>query len=139
MSISARPDQGLSRRQRVTRSTGFREAYAQGRKQVGRTLVLFLRRGSDADLRLGLVTSRKVGKAHERNRVRRCLRESWRLNRHRFRGRVDVIVVARRAAAAASQQEIESELLRLAARAGVLPSGSKKSAGDSANPCDGCS
>ena len=114
------PDRGLSRRQRLTRSASFAEAYAQGRKWVGRTLVLYLREGDDASLRLGVVSSRKVGKAPYRNRARRLIREAWRLNRHRFSGDVDVVLIARAAAARARFSEVEEDLLRLARKAGLL-------------------
>lgn len=124
-----RPDRGLSRRQRVTRTAQFGEAYRQGRKSVGRYMVLFLRCGPEASLRLGVVTSRKVGKSHDRSRARRVLRESWRLNRHRFRGSVDVILVGRAAAVSASRVEVEAELLRLAGRAGILSTSAHSSAG----------
>jgi hypothetical protein len=40
-----RPDQGLARHQRLTRSSLFREAYDAGEKQVGRLMVLYVRRG----------------------------------------------------------------------------------------------
>lgn len=116
------PDRGLSRRQRLTRSASFAEAYAQDRKGVSRTLVMYLREGEDASLRLGVVSSRKVGKAPYRNRARRLMREAWRLNRHRFSGDVDVVLIARAAAAHARFSEVEEDLLRLARKAGLLKS-----------------
>ena len=116
------PDRGLSRRQRLTRSSLFEEAYNQGRKEVSRTMVIYLRRGEGASLRLGVVASRKVGKAPLRNRARRLMREAWRLHRHRFSGQVDVVLIARAAAARARFAEIESDLLKLARRTGLLES-----------------
>ena len=116
------PDRGLSRRQRLTRSSLFEEAYDQGRKEVSRTMVIYLRRGEGASLRLGVVASRKVGKAPLRNRARRLMREAWRLHRHRFSGQVDVVLIARAAAARARFAEIESDLLKLARRTGLLES-----------------
>lgn len=118
--LPGRPDRGLARRQRLTRSALFGEAYRQASKGVSRTLVMYLREGEGAALRLGVVSGRKVGKAHDRNRARRLLREAWRLNRHRFSGKVDVVLVARAAAARAAFSEVEEDLLKLAARAGLL-------------------
>ncbi len=119
-----RVNRRLGRRQRLTRSALFRETYDRGRRFPGRLMVLWLREAEDAALRLGVVSSRKVGEAVVRNRARRRLREAWRLNRHRFRGRCDVVLVARRAIVRAGWNEIEAELLRLAREAGlVAPSG----------------
>ena len=116
------PDRGLARHQRLTRSSSFQEAFAQREKWVGRYLVLYVRRGEGASLRLGVVSSRKVSRrAPDRNRARRLLREAWRLNRHRFRGAADVVLVARGNILRASFSDVEGELLRLAVRAKLLP------------------
>lgn len=114
------PDRGLSRPQRLVRRTHFQECFLQGRKWVGRLMVLWLREGEDASLRLGVISSRKVGGAVRRNRARRRLREAYRCNRFRFEGRYDVVLVARRPVADAGASETEAELLRLARRAGLL-------------------
>ena len=116
------PDRGLSRRQRLTRSSLFEEAYDQGRKEISRTMVMYLRSGEGASLRLGVVTSRKVGNSPHRNRVRRLMREAWRLHRHQFSGNVDVVLIARASAARARFAEIENDLLKLARRTGLLES-----------------
>ncbi len=112
---------GLPRSKRLTRSGAFSETYDQGRRWIGRYMVLWLREAPDASLRLGTVSSRKVGGAVQRNRARRKIRTAWRLNRHRFAGDCDVVIVARKAVVAAGQVEVESELLRLAALAGLMP------------------
>jgi ribonuclease P protein component len=110
----------LSRSQRLTRSALFAETYARGRRFTGRLMVMWLREAEDASLRLGVVASRKTGEAVARNRTRRRLREAFRLNRHRFHGKADIILIARRSIVKASWQDIEQELLRLAAEAGLL-------------------
>lgn len=45
--------------------------------------------------RLGLSTPRRVGTAPRRNRIRRLLRESFRLMQHEFPGAYDVVIVVR--------------------------------------------
>ncbi|HOW96528.1 MAG TPA: ribonuclease P protein component [Kiritimatiellia bacterium] len=116
------PDAVLGRERRLIRSALFREAYDQGRRQFGRCMVLWLRSGEGAALRLGVVTGRKVGGAVQRNRARRRLREAFRRNRHRFAGTWDVVLVARRAALDASWDDLSAELLSLARKAGLMGS-----------------
>jgi ribonuclease P protein component len=83
-------------------------------------MVLWLRQGPGAALRLGVVASRKVGGAVQRARAKRRLREVFRLHRPRMSGEADVVLVARAAILTASWEEVGAELRRLAARAGLL-------------------
>ncbi|HMO50808.1 MAG TPA: ribonuclease P protein component [Kiritimatiellia bacterium] len=114
------PDQRLGRSRRLTRSSCFQEAFAQQRKWVGRTMVLWLRSGDDAALRLGVVSSRKVGGAVQRTRARRLLRDVFRRNRHRLTGPVDVVLVARAAILRAPPAAREADFLSLARAAGIM-------------------
>ena len=68
----------------------------------------------------GLITSRRVGGAVVRNRVRRRLRELLRLTRPQWCLNVWVVVIARHAAVDASFEELTQEWIRLAKRAGII-------------------
>lgn len=115
-----RPGFGLSRRQRVTRTAEFAEAYSQNRKFVGRFMVLYVRTGTGAQLRLGVVSSRKVGGAVERNRARRLIRETYRRLRDGLRGPADVVLIARAAIGRAKPDELAGDLSALARKAGLM-------------------
>ena len=77
-------------------------------------------RGDDAEPRLGLSVSRKVGGAVERNRVKRLIREAFREELPRLRPGYDVVVVARPDARDLAEREglagVERELAELVAR-----------------------
>jgi ribonuclease P protein component len=127
---TAKPDRRLSRRRRLTTQLQFERAYAQQRRFVGRFMVLWRYTGDDAALRLGVVASRRVGPAVMRNRAKRRLREAFRLNRHGFHGRMDVILVARPAILKAKWGDLVQELLRLAGQAGLSADGWKLETGN---------
>ena len=113
----------LSKQQRLVKASLFREAFAQKRSFVGRTMVLWLRRGEGASLRLGVVSSKKVSnRAVDRNRARRVLRAVFREHRDELLDGVDVLMIARRNLLHASHAEVEAEFLRLARKAGLLES-----------------
>ena len=121
-----KPDQGLGRSRRLTRTSLFQQTYAQGRRAIGRSMVLWLREGEGASLRLGVVASRKVGGAVQRARAKRLMREAYRRNRHRFSGPFDVVLVARQAILETKWNEIVMELLALAERVGLTGEENRK-------------
>ena len=115
-----KPDQGLGRNRRLTKTSLFQQTYGQWRRVVGLAMVLWLREGEGAALRLGVVAGRKVGGAVQRARAKRLMREAYRRNRHRFSGPFDVVLVARRAILETRWEDLVKELLELARRVGIF-------------------
>ena len=118
----------LPRGARLKRSRDFQAVYKRRASWASPHLVLYVRfrtpREPEAS-RLGFVISKKIAKrAHDRNRLKRRLRE---ISRHSLLPSVsrpfDALVVARTDAAAADFAQLTTELLGLA-RQGGLVSGS---------------
>lgn len=95
----------------------FRRLYARGKSSACPELVLYCRRNGSPRNRIGYTVSAKLGNAVTRNRIRRRLREAYRLNETRFAPGWDIVVVARTRAARASFSALERALL---AQAGAL-------------------
>ena len=114
-------DRGLSKQQRIRDSATFRAAFEQGRPVVGKYMVMRQCRAGDASLRLGVIVSKRtLRRAVDRGRAKRLLREAYRLNRFRFSGQSDVVLIARRPIAQAGIDVVERELLRLAGKGGLI-------------------
>lgn len=83
-------------------------------------LVLYARKNRTEGNRVGITVSKKLGKAHVRNRTRRRLREVYRLNEEKFLPGFDIVVVARTRAVEAPFGKLTKSYLTLAKRAGIL-------------------
>lgn len=98
----------------------FRRAYNRGKTAADSRLALYVRGNGQRDNRLGFTVSTKVGCAVVRNRVRRRLREIYRLHEDQLRGGRDVVVVARVRAASSNYHQLETSFLRLADKLELL-------------------
>ena len=90
----------------------FRRLYAKGESAVGRFVVVYAKRNGTEISRLGITTGVKLGGAVERNRARRRIRETYRLNEARLKPGYDLVIVARTAAVDGDFQEMEKSFLR---------------------------
>ena len=97
----------------------FRRLYAS-EGQANGFLVLYARRNRTEGNRVGITVGKKLGKAHVRNRVRRRLREVYRLNEEKFLPGWDIVVVARSKAVEADFADLTRGYLALAKKAGLL-------------------
>jgi len=87
----------------------------------GRMMVLgILKESGAAETRVGIVTSRRVGNAVLRNRVRRRIREIFRVMRSRLLPGLWLVIVAKQPAASASLAALSGEWSQLARRGGIL-------------------
>ena len=83
-------------------------------------MVLYARKNRTGTNRVGITVGKKLGKAHIRNRVRRRLREVYRLHEEQFQSGWDIVVVARSKAVDAEFSRLTKSYLTLAQKAGIL-------------------
>jgi|SRR5579863_3078048 len=99
---------------RILRSADFRQIYDHGFRVSGPLFAAFCRarEGAAIDLgaRLGLTVPRAVGKAVVRNRIKRRLREVFRLQRAKIAPKWDIVLNPRRAVLEAEFAQIEREM-----------------------------
>ena len=81
-------------------------------------LVLYARKNRTCTNRVGLTVSKKLGGAVTRNRVRRRLREVYRLHEAQFQPGWDIVVVARSRCIDASFDKLTQAYLSLAEKPG---------------------
>lgn len=112
----------IPRRLSMTGRSEFSRVRAQGDSKGGRYLVLATLPCEELDhLKTGYITSRKVGKAVVRNRIRRRLRAIVSKHGDAIVGPRYLVMIARHTAGRASFAELERDWLILARKLGVVP------------------
>ena len=107
---------------RIQASADFRTTRERGsRLAKGCMLVNWHSLPSGLPSRLGVITSRRIGKAHVRNRARRLMRECFRLHQHKLLQPVDMVLVARRSIVGRRFHSVERHFLSLLKKARLLP------------------
>ena len=104
----------MKRTMTVKENYEFRRIYAKGRSGVSPYLVVYVRPNRRGRNRLGVTVSTKLGHAVVRNRVRRRLREIFRLAQG-----YDMILVARTRAVGAEYRELERAFLNVCGKLGL--------------------
>lgn len=92
----------------------FQKVYTKGKSYANRYLVMYLLKNKLEKNRIGISVSKKVGNSVVRHRMKRLIKESYRLNNGNFTQGYDIIVIARTTAKGKSYQEVESALNHLA-------------------------
>jgi ribonuclease P protein component len=111
----------FSRARRLTQASEYERVKREGFTRRGKLLIAnVMPVENSGPCRVGFVTSRRIGGAVVRNRVRRRLREIVRRHQHKLREGFWIVLVARPDAADASYRALEHEWLRLATRASIL-------------------
>jgi ribonuclease P protein component len=106
---------------RLARTSEFSRVKEKGRPFHGRAMLLgVLEAKPEGATRTGIVTSRRIGKAVVRNRVRRRLREIVRQARPVLRDGLWLVLVAKPPAARATYAMLREEWAQLARRGGIL-------------------
>ena len=90
----------------------FRRIYRKGKSAVLPCLVVYCQKNRQGKSRLGVTVSTKLGHAVVRNKIRRRLREIYRLHKEEILPGYDIILVARTRAAAVPYQKLERQYLR---------------------------
>ena len=97
----------------LKKNSDFSNVYKKGRSRANRFFIMYaLKNGSDNN-RIGVSVSKKVGNSVVRHKIKRLVKESYRLHEKMFNSGLDIVVIARNGAADLGFKDVESALLHL--------------------------
>lgn len=109
----------LNKDYRINKKKDYNNIYQKGKKIPGKYMVVFMITGEGEHSRFGIVASKKVGNAVNRNRAKRRLRTVIYRNMSNVKDRMDVVIIARPAINEVSWEELNKEYMRVMRKAGL--------------------
>ena len=98
---------------RLRKAVEFKSVYERGAKRTSRSFVVFIVANGLPHSRFGLTTPRRLGAAHDRNRIRRRVREILRTSKSELPPGLDVVLNPRRSAGERGFADLKMELISL--------------------------
>lgn len=117
----------------LKKNNEFRTIYKKGHYKAGKFLVMYVMPNKKDINRIGITTGKKFGNSVQRNRMKRIIRESYRLSRDRMKTGYDIIFMARaserkadspnrklKAVSIPTYKDVEKEMKRLSNALGMF-------------------
>ena len=98
----------------------FQSVFKSGKSYANKLFVMYVSKNQLEGNRIGISVSKKVGNSVVRHRVKRLVKESYRLHEEMFNSGLDIVVVARASAKGKNYEAIESALLHVSNLHGIL-------------------
>ena len=97
----------------LQKNRDFQYIYDYGVSYANKYLVMFVMPNQSEINRVGISVSKKVGNSVIRHRIKRLIKESYRLHEEMFNSGLDIVVIARASAKDKKYEAIESALLHV--------------------------
>ena len=110
----------LPRRRILKRRNDFQRVYRQGKSTANRYFVLYVFESEALAGKVGFAAGKKLGCAVKRNRVKRLLRETYRLHSNELRPGIALLLVGRQAMLNVKCPVVEKSFLTLGKKAGIF-------------------
>jgi ribonuclease P protein component len=106
---------------RLKKREDFSKIYRTGKSVANFQFVLYYREQSiRPTFRLGISASKKLGNAVVRNRLRRSVKEIWRLHQENILQNYDYVVIVRKAAVNMDYHQMEKSMLHVLKKGSFL-------------------
>ena len=102
--------QSFRKEERVRKRQDYLRIYAQGKRADSKSFTVITCPNQTERRRLGITVGKKVGNAVQRNRIKRLLREFFRLNKNRLPPSLDIVIIAKRGIPPLTYKNVYAEL-----------------------------
>lgn len=96
--------------EKIRKRSEYLTIYEQGVRKYSENFTVILLKNQGKTNRLGIAVSKKVGDAVKRNRIKRLVREFFRLNKHRLPSSQDIVIIGKKFTPAFTYKGVCTEL-----------------------------
>ncbi len=104
----------------LNQNKDFRRLYYRGKSSASKNLVTYVMKSRRRETRVGITSSKKIGKAYQRNRARRVIRAAYAELAGRIAGNYDIVFVARTATCNVKMQAVKNDMEKQLLSLGVI-------------------
>ena len=97
----------------LKKNKDFQAVYRKGKSFANRYLVMYIMENGTDQNRVGISVSKKVGNSVVRHRIKRLIKESYRIQEECFLSGFDIVIIARQSAKTRTYADMESALIHL--------------------------
>jgi len=103
----------FSKDERIRKRSEFNRLKSAKQTIHNQNFIAVVDQNHSQNIRLGITVTKKVGSAVTRNRIKRIVRESFRVNKNQIVGHRDIHVIAKKSAALCASKDISNSLQQL--------------------------
>ncbi len=107
----------------LKKNKDFKTVYNTGRSRANKYLVMYVMKNGTEKNRLGVSVSKKVGNSVIRHRLKRQIKEIYRLGEDRFKTGLDIVVILRIPAKKVKYDQLREAVFHLAGIQKILKEG----------------
>ena len=105
--------QSFGKKERVRKRKQYLDIYRGGARVHSNNFIVVMSPNPSGEKRLGVAVSKKVGNAAKRNRIKRLIKEFFRLNKDGLPDSKDMVVIAKKDVSSLKYQGVYLELADL--------------------------
>lgn len=110
----------MKKEERIRKGYEFKKIFEKGKAYPHQLATVYFLENTKSRPRVGVLTSKRLGKAVFRNRIRRLFKEGFRQIKDKIKDSVDVVIIPRARSKELSLKQISQGLEEVFKKAGVL-------------------
>lgn len=110
----------MDKKYRLRKNMEFKRVYNGGKSYWNRNLILYVKKNGLENSRIGITITKKIGDAVVRNRIRRRMKEIYRLKLGNIKVGYDLIFIPKKNVVGLSYKDLESAMIHITGIARIL-------------------